>query len=216
MNNERIEKKFVLGKHKEDNLEKILITNGFKKYYFPRQINSLYLDTLNYDYAKDNINGVNERKKIRFRWYNDDYENIFLEEKKKRSFLVSKNVKKVPEKFSKQNIIYDLKSYFEKRSNIFNNYNYKLILLTKYFRSYWISHDKKIRATIDKNLQTSSANNPCKFFQLNETILELKFSPLNENYFRNLFHRKNLNLRSKKFSKYLQSFEHIENSGLII
>ena len=86
MNNERIEKKFVLGKHKEDNLEKILITNGFKKYYFPRQINSLYLDTLNYDYAKDNINGVNERKKIRFRWYNDDYENIFLEEKKKRSF----------------------------------------------------------------------------------------------------------------------------------
>ena len=216
MNNERIEKKFVLGKHKEDNLEKILITNGFKKYYFPRQINSLYLDTLNYDYAKDNINGVNERKKIRFRWYNDDYENIFLEEKKKRSFLVSKNVKKVPEKFSKQNIIYDLKNYFEKRSNIFNNYNYKLILLTKYFRSYWISHDKKIRATIDKNLQTSSANNPCKFFQLNETILELKFSPLNENYFRNLFHRKNLNLRSKKFSKYLQSFELLENSGLII
>ena len=216
MNNERIEKKFVLGKHKEDNLEKILINNDFKKYYFPRQINSLYLDTLNYDYAKDNINGVNERKKIRFRWYNDDYENIFLEEKKKRSFLVSKNVKKVPEKFSKQNIIYDLKSYFEKRSNIFNNYNYKLILLTKYFRSYWISHDKKIRATIDKNLQTSSANNPCKFFQLNETILELKFSPLNENYFRNLFHRKNLNLRSKKFSKYLQSFELLENSGLII
>ena len=216
MNNERIEKKFVLGKHKEDNLEKILITNGFKKYYFPRQINSLYLDTLNYDYAKDNINGVNERKKIRFRWYNDDYQNIFLEEKKKRSFLVSKNVKKVPEKFSKQNIIYDLKNYFEKRSNIFNNYNYKLILLTKYFRSYWISHDKKIRATIDKNLQTSSANNPCKFFQLNETILELKFSPLNENYFRNLFHRKNLNLRSKKFSKYLQSFELLENSGLII
>lgn len=216
MNNERIEKKFVLGKHKEDNLEKILITNGFKKYYFPRQINSLYLDTLNYDYAKDNINGVNERKKIRFRWYNDDYENIFLEEKKKRSFLVSKNVKKVPEKFSKQNIIYDLKDYFEKRSNIFNNYNYKLILLTKYFRSYWISHDKKIRATIDKNLQTSSANNPCKFFQLNETILELKFSPLNENYFRNLFHRKNLNLRSKKFSKYLKSFELLENSGLII
>ena len=64
----------------------------------------------------------------------------------------------------------------------------------------------KIRATIDKNLQTSSANNPCKFFQLNETILELKFSPLNENYFRNLFHRKNLNLRSKNF---LNIFNHL-------
>lgn len=215
MNNERIEKKFVLGKYKEDNLEKILITNGFKKYYFPRQINSLYLDTLNYNFVKDNINGVSERKKIRFRWYDNDYENIFLEEKKKRSFLVTKNVKKVPVKFSK-NIIEELKNFFVNKSNIYNNYNYKFILLTRYFRSYWISHDKKIRATIDKNLQTSPAHNPSKFFQLNETILEFKFSPLNEKYFRNLFHGKNLNLRSKKFSKYLQSFEHLENSGLII
>lgn len=216
MNNERIEKKFVLGKHEEDNLEKILITNGFKKHYFPRQINSLYLDTLKFNFAKDNIDGVSERKKIRFRWYNDNYDNIFLEEKKKRSFLVSKNVKKVSEKFSKKNIIYDLKNYFDNRSNMFNNYNYKLVLLTKYFRSYWISHDKKIRATIDKNLQTSAANKPYKFFQLNETILEFKFSPYNEKYFRNLFYTKNLNLRSKKFSKYLQSFELLENSGLII
>ena len=98
---------------------------------------------------------------------------------------------------------------------MFDNNNYKFILHTKYLRSYWISHDKKIRATIDRNLQTSPANNLLKTLQLNETILELKFSPSDETKFRNLFNKKNINLRSKKFSKYLQSFELLENNGFI-
>lgn len=214
MNNERIEKKFVLGKYKDSNLEKILITNGFKKYYLPRQINSLYLDTLNYNFAKDNINGVNERKKIRFRWYNNDYNNIFLEIKNKRNFLVSKDVKKISENFS-NDIINELKNYFLRKPILHNTHNFKFILLTKYFRSYWISYDNKIRATIDKNLQSSPAHSPLNFIQLNETILEFKFLPSNEKYFRNLFHKKKLNLRSKKYSKYIQSFEQLDNSGLI-
>jgi len=82
MNENRVEKKFVLGKYQEDFLKKILITNGFTKYFVPREISSIYLDTLNFDFAKDNINGVSKRKKIRFRWYNEDFSNIFLEEKK--------------------------------------------------------------------------------------------------------------------------------------
>ena len=53
------------------------------------------------------------------------------------------------------------------------------------------------------------------FFDLNETILEFKFSPNNENFFRNYFFKKNFNLRSKKFSKYIQSFNLLEESGLI-
>ena len=66
MNENRIEKKFVFGKFKEDYLEKILLSNGFTKLYPSRYINSIYLDTLNFDFARDNINGVSKRKKIRF------------------------------------------------------------------------------------------------------------------------------------------------------
>ena len=57
-NNVRIEKKFILGKHKKDTLEKLLLTNGFKKLYPDRIINSIYIDTLGYDFAKDNIRVV--------------------------------------------------------------------------------------------------------------------------------------------------------------
>ena len=64
MNENRIEKKFVLGKFKDDYLRKQLLINGFTKQYPDRNISSIYLDTLNYNFARDNINGVSERKKL--------------------------------------------------------------------------------------------------------------------------------------------------------
>ena len=215
MNENRVEKKFVLGKYKEDFLKKILITNGFTKYFIPREISSIYLDTLNFDFAKDNINGVSKRKKIRFRWYNDDYSKIYLEEKNKQNFFVKKNISKAIDFVTKKDLVQNLKEYFLNLNKIHNDFNYQFILKTNYLRSYWISNDKKIRATIDTNLNTSPINNLSRRLELNETILEFKFSPSNEKFFRNLFIQNNFNLRSKKYSKYLQSFYILEDSGLI-
>jgi hypothetical protein len=42
---------------------------GFREAYAPRQVNSLYLDTLSFDSLNDHIEGVPERRKLRFRWY---------------------------------------------------------------------------------------------------------------------------------------------------
>ena len=215
MNENRVEKKFVLGKYKEDFLKKILILNGFTKYFVPRQISSIYLDTLNFDFAKDNINGVSRRKKIRFRWYNDDYSKIYLEEKNKQNFFVRKSISKAIDFVNKKNLVKNLKEYFLNLNKNHNNFNYQFVLQTNYLRSYWISNDKKIRATIDTNINTSPINNLNRRLELNETILELKFSPSNEKFFRNLFIQNNFNLRSKKYSKYLQSFYILEDSGLI-
>ena len=53
----------MLGKFKDDFLKKFLLINGFTKHYPDRKISSIYLDTNNYDFARDNINGVSERKK---------------------------------------------------------------------------------------------------------------------------------------------------------
>ena len=215
MNENRIEKKFVLGKYKEDYLKKILIINGFTKSFSPRYVSSIYLDTLNFDFAKDNINGVSKRKKIRFRWYNDDYSKIYLEEKNKQNFLIKKIVNKLTNFESNEKLVQNLKIYFSSLNKIYNNFNYRFVLKTNYFRSYWISDDKKIRATIDTNLKVSPINDLNRKLELNDTILEFKFSPSNEKYFRNLFFQNSFNLRSKKYSKYLQSFYILEDSGLI-
>ena len=215
MNNARIEKKFVLGKSKEDYLESILIRSGFNRIFKPRYINSIYLDTVNFDFAKDNINGVSQRKKIRFRWYNNDLNNISLEEKNKNNFSVNKIISKVEVPSNYKNLISNLKSYFYDLKKNCLSKNYLFILKTNYFRSYWLSPDKKIRATIDINLNASPINNPVSKLTLNDTILEFKFLSKEEENFRNLFHIKKINLRSKKYSKYLQSFYLLEESGLI-
>ncbi len=215
MNEKRIEKKFVFGKYKEDYLEKILISNGFIRLYPSRYINSIYLDTLNFDFARDNINGVSKRKKIRFRWYNEDLSNIFLEEKNKQNFQVKKIVNKTKNFNTKKNLLQNLKDYFFNLEKKYNNFNYKFILKTRYFRSYWISNDKKFRATIDVDIKASPITDLNRSLELNETILEFKFSPNNETNFRNLFFNNNFDIRSKKYSKYLQSFSILEDSGLI-
>ena len=215
MNNVRIEKKFVLGTFKRNNLEKILLMNGFIKSFPSRFISSIYLDTLDFDFAKDNINGVSKRKKIRFRWYNDDYNNIFLEEKKKQNFLVEKDVDKIDTIVSRENLLKNLKDYFYGLKNRYNNFNYRFVLKTNYFRSYWISDNKKIRATIDTNIIASPIKDLNRKLDLNETILEFKFLDNNESFFRDYLFEKKFNLRSQKYSKYLQCFNVLEDSSLI-
>lgn len=216
MNENRIEKKFVLGKYEEDTLKKLLTINGFKKSFPSRYISSIYLDTLNFDFAKDNINGVGKRKKIRFRWYNEDYDNIYLEEKNKQNFVVKKNIDLYKNVKSKNDLVENLKDYFFSKTKKYKEFNYRFILKTNYLRSYWISENKRIRATIDTSLNTSPINDLSRKLDLSETILEFKFSPSNETFFRNFFYKKNLNLRSKKYSKYLQSFNLLDDSNLII
>ena len=216
MNENRIEKKFVLGKYEEDTLKKLLTINGFKKSFPSRYISSIYLDTLNFDFAKDNINGVGKRKKIRFRWYNEDYDNIYLEEKNKQNFVVKKNIDLFKNVKLKNNLVENLKDYFFSKTKKYKEFNYRFILKTNYLRSYWISENKRIRATIDTSLNTSPINDLSRKLDLSETILEFKFSPSNETFFRNFFYKKNLNLRSKKYSKYLQSFNLLDDSNLII
>ena len=196
MNNERIEKKFVLGKFKEDYLVKFLILNGFTKQFPNREINSVYLDTFDYDFAKDNINGVSHRKKIRFRWYNDDDTIVFIEEKNKKNFLVWKNIKKIKLLKSKDQMISKLKKYFFQKHREYEKFNYKFVLKTNYKRSYWISNNKKFRATIDIDINTCSTKNFLDQF-LPDTVLEFKFSPSHESEFRRFLILKVMDLEAK-------------------
>ena len=215
MNEKRVEKKFVLGKFKDDFFKKFLLVNGFTKQYPDRTISSIYLDTANYDFVKDNINGVSERKKIRFRWYNDDLERIYIEEKNKRNFTVWKNIKKMDFQINKKKIAENLKNNFLKiKFKNKNNFNYKFVLKTNYKRSYWLSNNKKIRATIDIDINASPINNLSKPIYLGDTVLEFKFHPMYEKYFRNFFTNKISHLRMQKYSKYVRSFIELENSGL--
>ena len=212
----RIERKFVFGKYNKDNIEKFLLVNNFKKAYPDRKINTVYLDTENFDNVRDNINGVSNRKKLRIRWYNDDLDKMYIEIKNKKNFNVWKNIFKIKSSFTKETLLEDLKKYFyDLKNHKIHNHNYQFVLLTNYLRSYWLSKNKKIRATIDNNISTKSLVNNLDSIDLNDTVLEFKFSPKYENYYRELFLKKDFNIRTQKYSKYVRSFISLENSGLI-
>ena len=112
------------------------------------------------------------------------------------------------------NKIYELLSNNNKY--IDTNYNYKMVLKINYKRSYFISDQGEFRATIDTEINTSPVLDFNKVIRLPETILEFKFSKNSESYFRDFFSLRGLNIRSKKYSKYIQSFIALEESGFII
>ena len=128
---------------------------------------------------------------------------------------MKKTIHKLNNLKSEKRLVHNLKNFFFNLNEIHNNFNYRFVLKTNYLRSYWLSNDKKIRATIDTNLVVNPINDLNRKLELNETILEFKFSQTDEKLFRNLFFQKQFNLRSKKYSKYLQSFNLLEDSGLI-
>ena len=144
----RVERKFSFGKSKENELYNFLLLNNFNKTFENRIVNSIYLDTCNFDNALDNINGVSNRKKLRMRWYNNDLNNLSFETKKKNNFCVLKKITKIKTKINKQNYITELNKEFKNKFKKKLLFNYNLVLLVSYTRKYLVSSNKKIRATI--------------------------------------------------------------------
>ena len=182
-----------------------------KKQYNKRKITSIYYDDFLLSNAKNNVFGLSNRKKIRFRWYNNEFEKTFLEIKIRQNKLLSKKVYKLESNdyihnykyfnyfnnfTSSNNHINYLKKYFYLR-------NYSPIIKIKYLRYYFI-YFEKIRITFDVNIsyemlkQNINKNN--KIDNLN--IVEFKFDPKNYDLATYLISRSKF--IPKRNSKYLR------------
>jgi len=157
----------------------------FKEIYPQRMVNNIYLDTIDFNHYYDNINGLNNRTKIRIRWYGEDFgyvQDPTLEIKSKDGHIGSKLRFHI-----KPFLIDDLIG----RSEIYtalNNVNLpplishklryvKAVLMNQYYRKYFISLDRRFRITIDYNMKYYGTNNLFSFGMDNRNvIMELKYS----------------------------------------
>ena len=220
--NLRYERKYWLDTDKSLIFKNILKDKQFNEIYKKRRVMSLYFDTLNFKFFKENIEGVGNRIKPRLRWYDDVQENklnkidVRLEIKKKKGFVGNK----LNYKIGKYKNIYELiKSinqfdFQEKISNIVNIQVFP-ILITSYDREYFLSKDKLFRSTIDTNLKVSSVKNISNKIPMFKDIMELKYDLSNDNIFRNKFISSNFKLRHQKFSKYVVGILNLKKNGLI-
>ena len=206
----RFERKWIFKNNNFITLVNALIRSNlyFRTQYPTRIVNSIYFDTYNYTSIRQNLDGVSNKKKIRIRWYGkrDIMLNPVIEIKSKKGFETKKETIKIKEL---DNIkLYELDKIKEQLNKKLKSKKIITpVLSTHYNREYFISLNRKIRATVDYNLKSIFLNNLSQIDIVknfnNNCILELKY-PITFDK----FVRKNLRdmiLRLSKNSKFVNS-----------
>ena len=117
-----------------------------KKIYPTRKVNSIYFDTINFNFFHDSEEGTVPRKKVRVRYYDLDYNNISIENKFSKNYYRSKFSKKI--------------NFDDLSNSLVNKYSNSVSLIPtvkiSYIRNYYISELGRI--TLDSNIKCCRAN----------------------------------------------------------
>ena len=222
-NNLRYERKFVLNSFQRNYLIHQIKSSKlrFFEHHQQRFVNSIYLDTDNFNSYKQNIDGLQFREKYRIRWYGEflNNGNIFLEIKKKKNDLGKKIIiplKKELNLNKKENFNIQRISNILDKSNIPQNLKIKLKtlkpkLFIRYRRAYFVSKVYPIRITLDDMINYKKIVNNLIFSKIfnNENkklIVELKYpEKLNQQEFNYFL---DLPMRLSRNSKYVEGISH--------
>ena len=180
---------------------------SFRKAFPDRCINSIYLDTYELDYYNDNIAGISDRIKQRIRWYGPDLEHItnpVLEIKLKNNEIGYKRYAELPAFKPGQNFSYD--AYMKQHLWLATN-NIVPTVMIRYLRSYFLSFDKKIRITVDREQAFYPVDQKLNFniqpYTDKTIIIELKYPA---DYYKNHDNfTQGLPFRMTRNSKYVQA-----------
>ena len=215
---QRIEKKFIFLPGDQRKIDHLKIQGFFKKIFFNRRVNSIYYDMIDLNCLWDNINGYSNRNKYRVRWYDDINNSEVFFEKKTKINQTTQKTKISLGKFKDKNDLNNFLKTDKFINKIFEvtSLNLDQVLSVSYNRDYYIDTAKKLRITFDQKIKTHQ-NSEGNFFRnladLNNNILEFKYSNENSEYVRNKMYNLNFNVRNQKFSKYVQSFMVLNEMG---
>lgn len=212
-NFQRMERKWSFSKKQVD-LNQLIISIykspfRFHQLYNPREVNSIYFDDKNFTSIIDNLDGVNFKKKIRVRWYGNSkiIRSCALEVKEKKGFICRKTIKNI--KLEKE-LTFNFDGINKLKEIVLKMIKFKKnlipILSTHYKRYYFLSNNKKIRATLDHNIQSNQIiyKNSYTFKKnFQDFVYELKYDVSFDKYVRNNIF--NISSRYSKNSKYINS-----------
>ena len=188
---------------------------AFKRTYETRTVNSIYLDTLDLSFLKQNIEGSNNRTKVRIRFYGDysNKQSINLEFKRKENLSGWKEIYKIP-KINNQSINYKL--IYEEAINsgipldkALLLKNLRPTLFCTYEREYFESNSSKVRVTLDSKIKFARILNKnnmnthtFNLLKSEKLILEVKHAINKFDDSLNLI--RNLPINVSKHSKYIE------------
>jgi len=208
----RIERKFSIHPGQEIWLLKHIFRAGFVKAYPNRKVTSIYFDTQSLSFCMDNINGVRDRVKFRYRFYNDSLLDGVLEAKLKNGFIGFKKSYSVIDGLTIKFFGSDIKLLDTDQISYFIRDKFQIILrpasTVSYQRSYF-EHPAGMRLTMDKNISSF----PCTrigrgSIRSNQNpVMEIKYPPKLDSYIRTSIFPffESLSIRATKSSKYVNS-----------
>ena len=226
MNNYRSEIKFVCYKQNYSLIKNWIRFNKFNffKEYDDRNINNIYFDSLDYKAFNDNLVGLPSRLKVRYRWYG----NLFSNDKKNEGsleFKFKKNIYGYKKIFKINDLTLNLNSNWKDIKNkilkkltpeykILFDINSEKILINRYKREYFISRDKKLRVTLDRNIEIFDQrtalikpNFKFKNFTQDYLVIEFKFNKEDKMFLNDL--DINIPIKASRNSKYINGVRSI-------
>jgi SPX domain protein involved in polyphosphate accumulation len=241
--------KFLINKKYIEEVKKILSDNLIIDRFsdnvpISQIVSSIYLDNNNFNSYYARLNKEPDAVLIRLRYYNKDYNNLFLECKTHSGFTKDFSVKEriklnpsdINDYFTSRNLInyktnplYDKinfyiinKDYSPKIKIIYNRISYK-----NNINNNDLSNNINIRATLDENLNAFIINNINDIYKNDETnkkvkinygILELKLN-VNDNYenikFINDLIESEYIVEFPEFSKYISCVSYLYNNLIL-
>ena len=226
MNNYRSEIKFVCYRNNYSLIKSWIKFHkyNFFKEYEDRNINNIYFDSLDYKAFDDNLIGLPSRLKVRYRWYG----NLFSENKKNEGsleFKFKKNIYGYKKIFKINDLTLNLSSTWREIKNkiqksltqeykIIFDKNSEKILINRYKREYFISKNKKLRVTLDRNIQifdqrfaSLKPNYKFKNFTQDYLVIEFKFNKEDKIFLNDL--DINIPIKASRNSKYINGVRSI-------
>jgi hypothetical protein len=186
---------------------------GFVTAYPSRQVNSVYMDTPDLSSFNDHLSGVPLRRKLRFRWYGEDLARAkgIMEVKNKSERVGWKITQPVDCEFDLATQSWDeiMHALRTRTTGVVHEMLCvaRPVVLTVYFREYFVSGNGLVRLTIDDNLraydQLMTASPNIWFCQPLEQalIVELKSDQENAGYVSDIL--SHFPSRSNRYSKYM-------------
>lgn len=197
---QRFERKIIMAQGRSYTAETILKTEDFKTLYANRKVTSIYFDDASYNSLRDNIDGNQERDKIRFRFYGDEYKSSKIEIKHKRAYLGYKTIMEIEHSIKNFN---ELISFAQKWCDLNLNRKYFPAGVVSYQRSYFVNG--KVRATIDRDIQCSRIYGKEILSDLLRAyeVIEFKYEKSFDSKFRQIYRKfSRIASRTTKSSKY--------------
>ena len=187
----RYEKKFVCDRHSAQDVHAIITLHpaGFRRVHPPRQINNVYLDSEDFSCYQDHIAGLGIRQKYRLRWYGPFGGGpvpVVLERKLRTGQVACKRrvnlgVFDTADGLSVGTIRKVLAGAQMRPDVRVALAVLRPVLLNRYRRQYFESHDRKLRLTLDQDLRfapvlVSECQPDAPWRRQAGTVLELKYA----------------------------------------